>query len=624
MVIIFASLAALLPGAAQSAERFKDKGDGTVLDTRTNLMWMKDAGLLAAPVQVTNSVIQDINTGVRENHKYSDWRIPSVDELVSVIDTSQAYPALPKGHPFDNVQLEKYWSSTGGFDMMGYAWVVDLASGAKRFEFTSYCNFYRLWPVRSAGQVTVGKFEFEGRAVSPGDVAFLSMQKQGGVCSEAVAGAPLTVPSGVTVSVVSPTEMEVSWDKGSSSTAWFNVYDGDTLVQSTQSGSLRVQGLKPDSEKCFTVSAYNERGAESLKSQEVCARAWTKMALGTVWSEGLNSYGQLGDGTRSDSRVLVQAEGLEGAVSVSAGVEHTAAVGKDGSIWLWGRNSRGQLGDGTTRGKTVPRLLKGLKGVKQAALGWYHSLVLLEDGSVRSWGRNYYGQIGDGSKADKQSPVATRDLKQIVQVAAGWYHSMALKQDGTVWAWGWDIKGQLGNGEDSDANVPREVAGVSDVKQVAGGMYHSLALESDGAVWAWGSNEFGQIGQPLSFADSHVPLKVAGSKNIISVEGGMYFSLALDSDGAVWAWGRNDYGQLGRDDVTQSSKPMKVPGIENIKAIAAGAHHAVAMDSEGALWQWGWNYAESLKFAPPHKVGGLTGITNAAAGVHFTTVLKGK
>ncbi|HEB02665.1 MAG TPA: RCC1 repeat-containing protein, partial [Nitrospirae bacterium] len=143
-------------------------------------------------------------------------------------------------------------------------------------------------------------------------------------------------------------------------------------------------------------------------------------------------------------------------------------------------------------------------------------------------------------------------------------------------------------------------------------------------VWAWGSNEFGQIGQPLSFVDSHVPLKVAGSKNIISVEGGMYFSLALDSDGAVWAWGRNDYGQLGRDDITQSSKPLKVPGLENIKAIAAGAHHAVAMDSEGALWQWGWNYAESLKFAPPHKVGGLTGITNAAAGVHFTTVLKGK
>ncbi len=623
-VIVFAALVTLLPGAAQSAERFKDKGDGTVLDTRTNLMWMKDAGLLAAPAQVANSVIEDINTGKRENHKYNDWRIPSVDELASVIDTAYVYPALPEGHPFDNVLPERYWSSTGGFDVMGYAWVVDMATGAKRFEFTSYCNFYRLWPVRSAGTVTVGKFVLEGRAVSPGDVAFLSMQKQGGECRVAVAGGQLNVPSGVTVTVVSPIEMLVSWDKDSSSTSWFNVYDGDTLLESTPSGSLRVKSLKTDTEKCFTVSAYDERGNESLKSPEVCARVWTKMAVGTVWSEGLNSYGQLGDGTRTDSRVLMEALDIEGAVSVAAGVEHVAAVGKDGSIWLWGRNSRGQLGDGTTRGQTVPKLLEGLKGVKQAALGWYHSLVLLEDGTIRAWGRNYYGQLGDGSRADKKAPVATRALKQVVQVASGWYHSMALKEDGTVWAWGWDIKGQLGNGEDKDTMVPQEVGGLSQVKLVAGGMYHSLALGSDGTVWAWGSNEFGQIGQPLSYPESHFPLRVDGSRDIISVEGGMYFSLALDSAGAVWAWGRNDYGQLGRDDITQSSKPMKVPGLENIKSIAAGAHHAVAMDSEGALWMWGWKYAESRKFAPPHKVGGLKGITNAAAGVHFTTVLKGR
>ena len=616
-------VALLAPQLALSAERYKDRGDGTVLDTKTNLVWMKDAGLHSVPVQVAISLIRDINVGKLENHGYNDWRIPSFDEILSLIDTSEAYPALSDGHPFDNVQLAKYWSSTGGFDMAGYAWVVDMASGVRRFELTSYCNFYNVWPVRSTGTVTIAKFEPEGLPVRPEDVAFLSMQRQGEVCRDESSGTPPDLPADILVTAVSPSEMVVSWSGDSATSAWFNVYDGDTFVQSTPTKALRIKGLKPGTRRCFTVSAYSAKGYESLKSKEACTRTWITKAAGTVWSSGLNSYGQLGDGTHTDSNMLVQAKGLEGVTSVAAGVEHTAAVGKDGSLWLWGRNSRGQLGDGTTTGHAEPVLIEALKTVKQIALGWYHSLALLNDGSVHSWGRNYYGQLGDGTRADNSSAVNVSILDNVIQVASGWYHSIALKRDGTVWAWGWDIKGQLGNGDDSDAETPELVVGVDGIKQVAGGMYHTLALNKDGAVWAWGSNEFGQSGQPPAFQESQAPLIVDGLKNITSVDGGMNFSIALDSDGSVWAWGRNDYGQLGHDDITQSFTPLKVPGLADIKTIAAGAHHAVAVDSDGSLWLWGWDYANSLKFAPPYKVGGLTGITKVAAGVHFITVLKG-
>jgi alpha-tubulin suppressor-like RCC1 family protein len=120
-----------------------------------------------------------------------------------------------------------------------------------------------------------------------------------------------------------------------------------------------------------------------------------------------------------------------------------------------------------------------------------------------------------------------------------------------------------------------------------------------------------------------VPLQVKEINDVADIEAGMHFSIALKNDGTVWAWGRNDYGQLGNDEVTDTSTPIMVPGLASIKSIAAGAHHVIAVDSDGAFWMWGWDFAKNVKFALPHKEGGLRGITQAAGGIHFTSVLKG-
>ncbi len=620
-VFVLAAFMASVPLSASGAERFEDRGDGTVLDTRTNLMWLKDAGMDEVPVQVANSVVHEMNIGLREGHGYSDWRIPGVEEVLSLVDASEVYPSLPKDNPFAGVRLGRYWTSTGGFNLAGYAWIVDMATGSERFELTSYCNFYGLWPVRSAGKVLLEKFVPKGRPVTSGDVAFLSMQA--GVSSEDRAILP-AVPAAVTAKAVSPNEIVIAWKKGRDAPAWYNVYgEEDAFLLSSVDPTVSISGLEPDSRKCFSVAAYASSGLESGRSGPVCATTWSMRAKGTVWAFGLNSFGQLGDGTRADSNKFVQALGLDGAVNVAAGVEHSAAVGGDGSLWLWGRNSRGQLGDGTTANKVEPVRVDGLKGVTQTALGWYHSLALLEDGSVLAWGRNYYGQIGDGSREDRTAPVGVLDVRDVVKVTAGWYHSLALDREGVVWAWGWDLKGQLGNGDEDDSEVPLEVIGLDDVIDISGGMYHSLALSRDGTVWGWGSNEFGQLALS-DFQETHFPIKVDGLQNVTALASGMQFSLALDKDGTVWAWGRNDYGQLGRDDVTDSFEPLQVPVLKGIRSIAAGAHHALAVDEDGALWLWGWDFADNTKFAPPHRVAGLRGITGVAAGIHFTTVLKGK
>ncbi|MCK4910243.1 MAG: DUF1566 domain-containing protein, partial [Thermodesulfovibrionales bacterium] len=348
-VFVLAVLLASVPSSASGAERFKDRGDGTVLDTTTDLIWLKDAGMAEVPVQVANSIVHEMNTGQRKNHGYRDWRIPSVEELVSLVDDSELYPALPKGNPFTGVRPKRYWTSSGGFNMVAYAWVVDMATGSTASEFASYCNFFGVWPVRSSAKISLEKpvpvpeGGPEGPGVSPGDVAFLSMM--GGDKEDSVELVPET-PSAVAATAASATEIVVTWRKSKDKPAWYNVYMNDVFLQSSVDPRVKIGGLAPDTGRCFIVTAYSSSGLESPKGNEVCATTWSTGAKGTVWAFGLNNFGQLGIGTRTDSNKLVQTLDLEGAVEVASGVEHSAAVGGDGSLWLWGRNTKGQLGDG--------------------------------------------------------------------------------------------------------------------------------------------------------------------------------------------------------------------------------------------------------------------------------------
>src|ERR1019366_10106052 len=99
---------------------------------------------------------------------------------------------------------------------------------------------------------------------------------------------------------------------------------------------------------------------------------------------------------------------------------------------------------------------------------------------------------------------------------------------------------------------------------LAGGGYHTLALKSDGSVWAWGENTSGQIGDGGITTNRYLPAQVPGLTGVVAVAGGGYHSLALKTDGSVWAWGGNSSGQLGYGPLTQSYSPGQVPGLRNV------------------------------------------------------------
>src|SRR5437667_439529 len=125
----------------------------------------------------------------------------------------------------------------------------------------------------------------------------------------------------------------------------------------------------------------------------------------------------------------------------------------------------------------------------------------------------------------------------------------ATTVSGTVSAWG-------DNGAGTRSNTPVEVSGLSGVTAIAGGYLHSLALKSDGKVWAGGWNSLGQL-DTGTFTDNNTPVQVLGLSGVTAIAGGDFHSLVLKSDGTVWAWGDNGQGQLGSGTYTSSNTPVQ-------------------------------------------------------------------
>jgi len=183
-----------------------------------------------------------------------------------------------------------------------------------------------------------------------------------------------------------------------------------------------------------------------------------------------------------------------------------------------------------------------------------------------------------------------------------------------------------------DSDVPVGVSGLTHIKAVAAGGDFSLALLSNGTVWAWGANESGQLGDGTT-TDSVVPVQVSGLtgvKAISSAGSAGFASLALLNDGTVWAWGYNGYGQLGDGNNVNSDIPVQVTGLTGVVAIAVGGAHDLALLSNGTVMSWGRNGDGELGYGTftnptnvPAEVSSLTGVKAIAAGLYHNLAVVG-
>jgi alpha-tubulin suppressor-like RCC1 family protein len=313
-------------------------------------------------------------------------------------------------------------------------------------------------------------------------------------------------------------------------------------------------------------------------------------ASGQLYAFGSNYFGELGSEANNKTNnpnptpALVTLPGVSGPVTqVGAGERHSLALTSTGQLYAFGSNEDGQLGSATNSGTTNPTptptlvSLPGASGpVTQVGAGERHSLALTSTGQLYAFGSNEDGQLGSATNSGTANPTPTPTLVSLpgasgpaTQVAAGLRHSLALTSTGQLYAFGYNFKGQLGSEANNNPNpipTPVDLPGASGpVTQVAAGDHHSLAVTSTGQLYAFGENFYGQLGSATNSAtelSNPTPALVSlpgASGPVIQVAAGGDHSLALTSGGQLYAFGRNNTGQLGSAPNSGTFNPNPIP-----------------------------------------------------------------
>lgn len=241
------------------------------------------------------------------------------------------------------------------------------------------------------------------------------------------------------------------------------------------------------------------------------------------------------------------------------------------------------------------KVLKQVKNlnVLLVSCGYEHAAILTVDGKVLTWGYGASGCLGQESKKSYSHPAAINSIfnKCIKYLECGAYHTAAVSDSGEVWTWGRGDVQQLGLPNEkmlrdemgSCVLRPTKVKWLRDAVAVACGEAHTLVLLRNGSVFAFGWNEDGQLGLE-NIASNQVKI----AKKVVKIAAGALFSAALTENGKVFVWGSGEQGQLGLGNNKKSSKiPIKVKGVRDIVDIVCGENSVLAYERSGKIFAWG-------------------------------------
>ncbi|MCF8423809.1 MAG: T9SS type A sorting domain-containing protein [Bacteroidia bacterium] len=440
---------------------------------------------------------------------------------------------------------------------------------------------------------------------------------------------------------------------------------------------------------------------------KITARQYHSLAIktdGTLWAWGDNSTGAVGDGTNTDKNVPTQIGIATNWNKITAGRYHSLATKTDGTLWAWGDNFYGTLGDGTNTDKNVPTQIGTATNWSKITAGDGYNHAIRTDGTLWAWGANG-GSLGDGTNTNKNAPAQIGSATPFSEnfttasppsLPAGWstndanfwhtvtsnsnaggitpelrwlyysntngawnanlpvinassntnltlsFKSMIDNYDATTYPFTLSLQSSPDNlnwttqwtlSPTGTANVAattispinlNSLAGNSTVylrfqftgsaygcdawyiddievtcssnnwSKISDGGGHALAIKTDGSLWTWGQNNYGQIGDG-TYINKNVPVQIGNATNWDKIEAGYNHSLAIKTDGTLWAWGDGGYGQLGDGTFFGKWIPVQIVTATNLSQITAmGSNTTFAIKTDGTLWAWGWNVYGNL------------------------------
>lgn len=266
----------------------------------------------------------------------------------------------------------------------------------------------------------------------------------------------------------------------------------------------------------------------------------------------------------------------------------------------FGINSNARTGQGTTIGSTSPpATVTNIINWKQVSCGDSHAVAITQDGQLWSWGRNQNGRTGLGTIEDETLvPTRIGTDSDWAFVSCGPAHNLAIKTNGTLWSWGDNFNGATGQGTTSgNTLVPTQVGTATNWKIVAAGGAHSLGVRTNGQLWAWGRNNFGQFGNGNTLSSAVTTAQRIGTAtNWDSVYAGRDASFGIRTSGSLWSWGSNAFGLTALStEEGNTLTPTQIGSATNWKKLVITVPttftqtHVLALTTDGTLWSWGAN-----------------------------------